>query len=184
MPRGRKAIPTEIKRLRGNPGKRPLNGDEPKPDNLLPEPPPWMGPIATDMWRQVGGRMVLQKRWDSAHYTTLAAHCVAYEDYVNFCADIAKHGRYVAKPLTKHDKEMGRDKGVPMLNPAYKARAMASSELLRTAGELGLTPSSQTRIRVPVAPATPPPGVGKLGKLTEFDAFVKAGSRGRRPRTA
>lgn len=159
-----------------------MNGDEPKPDNALPDPPPWMGPIAKDLWYQIGNRMVAQRRYDSAHYTTLAAHCVAYEDYVNFSADISEFGRYVAKPLTKHDREMGRKKGQPILNPAYKARAMASSELLRTAGELGLTPSSQTRIRVPVAPQPTPKGVGKMGSLTEFEMFVKAGSRGSRPR--
>ena len=34
--RGRKPVPTALKKLRGNPGKRPLNDAEPKPDVVVP----------------------------------------------------------------------------------------------------------------------------------------------------
>ena len=33
---GRKPLPTALKALRSNPGRRPLNEDEPKPDVRLP----------------------------------------------------------------------------------------------------------------------------------------------------
>ena len=37
--RGRKPTPTHLKLVRGNPGKRPLNASEPKPQLTLPSPP-------------------------------------------------------------------------------------------------------------------------------------------------
>ena len=36
---GRKTTPTKLKLLKGNPGKRGLNKDEPEPDVRLPNPP-------------------------------------------------------------------------------------------------------------------------------------------------
>jgi hypothetical protein len=44
--RGRRPKPTPVKVLTGNPGKRPLNKNEPRPDVLIPECPPELGPVA------------------------------------------------------------------------------------------------------------------------------------------
>ena len=40
--RGRKPKPTAIKELEGNPGKRPLNANEPKPERKAPRCPGWL----------------------------------------------------------------------------------------------------------------------------------------------
>ena len=40
--RGRKPKPTALKVLEGNPGKRPLNENEPKPENKAPRCPSWL----------------------------------------------------------------------------------------------------------------------------------------------
>ena len=44
--RGRKPKPTALKVLEGNPGKRPLNENEPKPERKAPECPSWLEPEA------------------------------------------------------------------------------------------------------------------------------------------
>ena len=44
--RGRRPNPTRLKLLTGNPGKRPLNPDEPKPQIAVPECPVELGPAA------------------------------------------------------------------------------------------------------------------------------------------
>ena len=44
--RGRKPKPTAIKELEGNPGKRPLNDAEPKPEHKAPPCPKWLEPEA------------------------------------------------------------------------------------------------------------------------------------------
>ena len=40
--RGRKPVPTRLKVIRGNPGKRALNKNEPQPAGELADPPDWM----------------------------------------------------------------------------------------------------------------------------------------------
>ena len=44
--RGRKPTPTAIKELEGNPGKRPLNDAEPKPERKAPPCPKGLEPEA------------------------------------------------------------------------------------------------------------------------------------------
>ena len=40
--KGRKPVPTHLRVIRGNPGKRALNGNEPLPVGDLVDPPEWM----------------------------------------------------------------------------------------------------------------------------------------------
>ena len=48
--RGRRPTPTRLKMLTGNPGKRSLNHDEPRPEANIPECPPELGPVARAEW--------------------------------------------------------------------------------------------------------------------------------------
>ena len=50
--RGRKPTPTAIKELEGNPGKRPLNKNEPKPTKKAPPCPKWLEPEAKKEWHR------------------------------------------------------------------------------------------------------------------------------------
>ena len=51
--RGRKPKPTAIKELEGNPGKRPLNKNEPKPEKTAPKCPTWLDKEAKKEWRRM-----------------------------------------------------------------------------------------------------------------------------------
>ena len=53
MPRGRKPIPTALKRLAGNPGKRPLTAREPKTERKAPKCPRTLDAEARKEWRRV-----------------------------------------------------------------------------------------------------------------------------------
>jgi hypothetical protein len=48
--RGRRPKPTALKELEGNPGKRPLNQREPKPDGDLYGAPEWMTDSQREGW--------------------------------------------------------------------------------------------------------------------------------------
>lgn len=52
--RGRKPKPTAIKELEGNPGKRPLNANEPRPERKAPRCPAWLDTEAKREWRRMG----------------------------------------------------------------------------------------------------------------------------------
>jgi phage terminase small subunit len=51
--RGRPPKPTALKVLEGNPGKRPLNQNEPKPEKKAPNCPSWLLPDAKKEWRRL-----------------------------------------------------------------------------------------------------------------------------------
>ena len=55
--RGRKPKPTAIKELEGNPGKRLLNADEPKPERKVPPCPKWLEPEAKKEWRRLSKQL-------------------------------------------------------------------------------------------------------------------------------
>ena len=48
--------------LTGNPGKRPLNGDEPRPEANIPECPPELGPVARAEWDRLVGELAAFER--------------------------------------------------------------------------------------------------------------------------
>ena len=75
--------PTAIKKLEGNPGKRPLNENEPQFDSSTPTCPAWLTQTAKREWRRVLPLLTevpgLITQMDRAE---LAAYCQCYADYV------------------------------------------------------------------------------------------------------
>ena len=55
--RGRRPKPTRLKMLTGNPGKRPLNGNEPRPAPAVPDCPAELGPLARTEWNRLVGEL-------------------------------------------------------------------------------------------------------------------------------
>ena len=55
--RGRRPKPSRIKALTGNPGKRPLNAHEPRPEPALPECPPELSPAGRREWERLSAEL-------------------------------------------------------------------------------------------------------------------------------
>jgi P27 family predicted phage terminase small subunit len=76
--RGPRPQPTALRVLRGNPGKRPLNADEPKPaliESLAP--PEWLDPTAADAWRELAPKLQklgLLTELDQQRFAMLCSH--------------------------------------------------------------------------------------------------------------
>lgn len=138
----RKPVPTTIKRLRGNPGRRrlPKPGEEPEPVQLdaLPEAPDFLGEAGRIEWERVGPFLVQQRVMTEADVTTFAAYCAAIDLMVESKRDIQKNGHTIRG-----------DRGGEVRNPALAAFAQSVNTLKSLAGEFGLTPSSRARMRLP-----------------------------------
>lgn len=79
--RGRKPTPTAIKELEGNPGKRKLNENEPKPERKAPACPKWLDKDARKEWHRLAKKMEalgIQKRDFSLQYvlTNTGGNCM------------------------------------------------------------------------------------------------------------
>jgi P27 family predicted phage terminase small subunit len=135
--RGRKPLPSNVVRLRGNPGKRRLNDAEPRPASRLPACPACLGEEARKEWKRLArelGDLGLLTRIDRG---MLAAYCQAHALWVEAVSSIVRYGTMVKSP-----------NGYPMQSPYVAVANKQVDIMVRIASELGMTPSSRTRIRV------------------------------------
>lgn len=136
--RGRRPKPTRLKVLTGNPGKRPLNMDEPRPEAAIPDCPSELGPVAKQEWARLVGDLAKLGLLTNLDRAALAAYCAAYALWAEATEAIQKYGAMVKSPT-----------GFPMQSP-YVAVANRQAEIMmRIASEFGFTPASRSRIATP-----------------------------------
>lgn len=136
--RGRRPTPTRIKLLTGNPGKRPLNPHEPRPEPALPECPRELSPLARQEWERLSGELAKLDLVTHLDRAALAAYCGAYALWAEAMEQVQKFGTMVKSPT-----------GYPIQSP-YLAIANRQAEImLRVASEFGFTPASRSRISTP-----------------------------------
>ena len=130
-----------MKELMGNPGKRALPKDEPKPTEELEFMPEFIGEAPGEYWtyvvnlfRSVPG---VAKAPDQAAAVLM---CQAIHDFVEANAELESCGTYQTV-TTKQGGEMIR------LHPAAGVKKEAMSQILRICAEFGLTPAARTRLK-------------------------------------
>jgi P27 family predicted phage terminase small subunit len=136
--RGRRPKPTRIKALTGNPGNRPLNAREPRPEPALPECPPELSPVARREWARLASELSKLNLITHLDRGALGTYCGAYAMWAEAMEQIQKFGTMVKSPS-----------GYPIQSP-YLAIANRQAELMmRIASEFGFTPASRSRIAAP-----------------------------------
>lgn len=136
--RGRKRTPSAKRAIDGNAGRRPLNDAEPQPPPLAEVtgdiPPELAGnPRAIAEWSRV---LPLMKPWlSAADRGALVALCLEWARYLDATEKTERLGLVVT---TKS--------GYPMTNPYLSIATKALSMCSKLWPELGLTPSSRTRV--------------------------------------
>jgi len=136
--RGRKPKPTHIKAITGNPGKRPLNRNEPVPENAIPECPPELSERARREWDRLVGELSKLRLITNLDRAALATYCSAYALWAEAVEAIQQYGAMIKSP-----------NGYPVQSP-YIAIANRQAEImLRISSEFGFTPASRGRISVP-----------------------------------
>lgn len=73
--RGRKPIPSALKLLRGNPGKRPLPANEPRPASGAARPD-WLQPAAREEWDKLATELARLGLLSVLDANALAGYCV------------------------------------------------------------------------------------------------------------
>jgi P27 family predicted phage terminase small subunit len=133
--RGRRPKPTRLKVLTGNPGKRPLNETEPRPEPAVPECPPELGEVARREWDRLARELGPLRITTNLDRGALAAYCGAYALWAEAMEAIQKYGSMIKSPS-----------GFPVQSP-YLAVANRQTEIMmRIASEFGFTPASRSRI--------------------------------------
>ncbi len=134
---GRTPKPTALKLLTGNPGKRPLNKDEPTPDVALPEPPAHLSREAKREWRRTGAQLLALRLVTNLDRAAFAAYCQTSARWAEAETQLAKFGMVIKTPS-------GFIVQSPYLGIANRALELMS----KFAVEFGMTPVSRSRIHV------------------------------------
>lgn len=134
--RGRKPKPTALKVLEGNPGKRPLNIDEPKPKKKAPKCPSWLEPEAKKEWRRMSKTLEQIGVLTQVDGAAFAGYCQAYARWKEAEEFLTKHGTIFKTPS-------GYIQQVPQVSIAQTYLKIMKD----FCSEFGLTPSARTRIK-------------------------------------
>lgn len=161
--RGRKPKSTSQRKLDGNPGKRPLNENEPHhdpPADSFDTPPAELvdAPIAVAEWRRLAPLLRRARQVTEADRSALVALCLEWSRYLDATKKVRDTGLVVQ---TKS--------GYPMPNPYLPIATKALAACNKLWPELGLTPSSRSRVKTDGPPAADDP-------WSEFDDPPPAGA--------
>ena len=133
--RGRKPTPTAIKELEGNPGRRPLNRNEPVPVYRAPPCPKTLGPEAKREWRRLAKTLESMLVLTELDMAVFATYCDAYEQWKKATEFINTHGSVIRTPS-------GYLQQIPQVSIAQTYAKLMN----RCAEQMGLTPSARSRI--------------------------------------
>ena len=136
--RGRKPKPTALKLIDGNPGKRPINANEPKTTGGKPTCPSHLSPTAKSEWKRISGTLHEMGILTAVDRAALAAYCQAYARWVDAEKKLAATPALIKTPS-------GYVQQSPWLSVANKQMELMG----RFMAELGITPASRSRIAVP-----------------------------------
>ena len=135
---GRPPKPTALKILQGNPGKRPLNENEPvfqKSDNTL-KPPAFLSSNAKKEWKRIAPMLTQNNLLTDADMATLAAYCQSYHRWVE-----------AEKIINKYGMTCETTNGNIIQRPEVGIANKSMGEMIKCAKEFGLTPSSRANLK-------------------------------------
>ena len=135
--KGRKPKPTALKQLEGNPGRRPLNSNEPKPCKKAPRCPLWLEVEAKKEWKRMVKILEHMGLLTEVDMAAFAGYCQAFARWKEAEEFISKHGTIVKAPS-------GYWQQVPQVSIAQTYLKIMN----RFCEQFGLTPSARSRMIV------------------------------------
>lgn len=155
---GKKPHPTNLKILNGNPGKRPLPKNEPKPTPIAPRCPQFLHKDAKREWKRIVPELERLGLLTVVDMAALVGYCESWAQYKEAIEFIHDNGSVY---------ELERKEGGVYLQQ-YPQVSIANKALLQIRAfctEFGMTPSSRARMSVPGA-EDPDDGMEKLLRKT------------------
>jgi P27 family predicted phage terminase small subunit len=135
-----------MKLLAGNPGKRPLNANEPDAPkaDAVPDPPDWVSAEVAAAWRHDAPML-----YDAGLLTVLDEAA-----FLGLC-DLRVRWTRAQKALSESSSLLIKTpNGMPMPHPLIAIVNQAWKLYLLTLAEFGLTPSARSRVTVKAAQET------------------------------
>lgn len=133
---GRKAQPTALKLLKGNPGHRPINQHEPQPKRVYEPPvPTGFNDLQTAKWNEVAAKLAKVRVLTELDLDALEIYCREWVNLHEALTDIANRGKLLQTPG-----------GGVTWNPSWSQYKHSQSVCRAIMSEFGMTPSSRTTL--------------------------------------
>jgi P27 family predicted phage terminase small subunit len=136
MIRGRKPKPTKLKRLAGNPGKRPLNQHEARIPPEIPTCPSHLLGEARKEWNRMSAELYKAGLLTLVDRAALAGYCQGWARWVK-----------AEKQLTKRGEVVLGVNGTLKVNPWHTVAKNAKEEMRKFLIEFGMSPASRSRVQ-------------------------------------
>jgi P27 family predicted phage terminase small subunit len=150
--------PTAMKKLKGNPGRRPLNDLEPQPQHGEPPMPSGMSRYAKVAWKRIVPILLNMGVLTVADGDALMLYCEAYAQWKDAMIYLKKHGMtYEATGI--------KGQVLTKVSPYVAERDKAYKSMKSMLAEFGCTPSSRSRLKVE-----------KPKDVDPLDAFLSSGT--------
>ena len=134
--RGPAPEPTAIKLIKGNPGKRKLNTQEPQPIVTMPHCPAYLDEVAKAEWDRLAPILVRMKVLSEADYIALASLCQTFSTMVK-----------AQEQLTKSGILLKTQSGYVQQSPLIGIVNSCTEKIVTLCREFGLTPSARSRMQ-------------------------------------
>jgi len=138
---GRRPTPTHLKVVKGNPGKRALNKEEPKPRKAIPSPPAHLSDTGMVAWGRLTVLLDEMGVLTVADGFALERLCDTYCEILKFRSLLLAEGETYRVTTQSGDE----------LIKAHPAQAMLADADRRFKGyliEFGLTPAARSKVNV------------------------------------
>lgn len=150
---GRPPIPTAISIARGNPGKRPINFDEPQPPPADCTPPDTLGDVGVEKWLELTDLLTKMGVFTLADRSAIERYCLLHEQWMI---------------VVKHVRENGMTQitqtGYSQLTAEGSLFKSLPGDLLKLEQQFGMTPAARSSLKVTDAAAPADP----------LDAYIKS----------
>lgn len=144
MKGGKNAVPTALKLIRGNPGKKKLNDREAKIPRAAPEPPEFLNVDGKQEWERICSMLANVGLMTSADRGALGAYCQAYGVW-------AQAERAINKLQDENELNgllMRTSNGNIVQHVLVGVARRARLDVVRYACEFGMTPAARSRVHV------------------------------------
>lgn len=143
--RGAKPKPTNLRLLHGNAGKRPLPKHEPKPKERAPRCGHWMSKAAKREWSYIVPKLAKLRIVTELDRAVIESYCSAYGRWRE-AEEVLGNEPLILRVVTERSEDGKPLKSYVSQNPMLAVSNRARKQMHEALAELGLSPSSRTRV--------------------------------------
>ena len=149
--------PTHLRLVRGNPSKRPINENEPKPAAGVPPTPKHFDKQGKYWFKRMADELDALGVMSQLDARALELLVEVYTEYRHHCDTLEREG-YTYAVYSDEDPDEGKEREIRMIkaHPAAIMKADAWKRLRAMLGEFGMTPASRSKVNAKGSDAVDP----------------------------